>query len=174
MRGTLAAAFALWVAIVASRAAVAVQSTPYAGVLDEHPAIRYATEATHDRVARLNESLAAGSRSLASRPDSGYLRSVLEALDVPIESQLLVFSKTGIQGDVTSPANPRALFFNDSVVVGFIPGARYLEIAAQDPSQGVVFYIVDQRAPASRITRGGSCLTCHVSGSTLEVPGLIT
>src|SRR5215208_4703893 len=72
MRGTLAAAYALWMAILASQGAVAGQSTPYAGVLDEHPAIRYATAPTHDRVARLNEALAAGSRSLASRPDSGY------------------------------------------------------------------------------------------------------
>jgi hypothetical protein len=128
---------------------------------------------THDRVARLSESLTARQSSLSSRAESGYLRSVLDALGIPLESQLLVFSKTGIQSPVTGPANPRALFFNQSVVVGYIAGARYLEIASHDPEQGVVFYTVDQEAAAPAFERQTECLTCHVSSSTLEVPGLI-
>jgi hypothetical protein len=117
---------------------------------------------------------------------------MLEGVGISPESQLLVFSKTGLQRASTSPANPRALYFNDSVVVGYIPGARFLEIAAHDPEQGVVFYTVDQlvrpegpavfsadgsqiaKAPQPDIARGRNCLTCHVSGSTLDVPGMIT
>ena len=48
---------------------------------------------------------------------------VLEALGVPEESQLLVFSKTGVQRAYTSPHNPRAIFFDESVVVAYVPGA---------------------------------------------------
>ena len=33
---------------------------------------------------------------------------VLDALHVPVESQMLVMSKTGVQGLYTGPANPRA------------------------------------------------------------------
>jgi hypothetical protein len=48
-----------------------------------------------------------------------------------------------------------------------------LEIAAHDPQQGVIFYTLDQAADAPVLTRRTSCLSCHVSASTLNVPGLI-
>jgi hypothetical protein len=87
---------------------------------------------------------------------------------------VLVFSKSGIQRAFTSPENPRALYYNPSVVVGYIPGAPVLEIAAQDPQQGTVFYTLDQGAASEpRFVRGSTCLTCHVSASTLDVPGPI-
>jgi hypothetical protein len=104
---------------------------------------------------------------------TGYLVALLEALGVTPESQLLVFSKTGVQSAYTSPHNPRALFFDQSVAVGYVPGALAIELAAHDPQQGVVFYTLDQTNAAPVISRQRSCLTCHVSASTLEVPGMI-
>jgi hypothetical protein len=149
-------------------------SPAFPGVLDEHPAIQYAARATRDRVAKLNRALDEATVTLTYDHRNGYLGSILEALDVTADSQLLVFSKTGVQRDATSPYNPRALYFDDSVVVGFIPGARYLELAAHDPEQGVVFYTIDQTASAKpELTRRTNCLVCHVSASTLEVPGLL-
>jgi hypothetical protein len=144
-----------------------------AGVLDEHPSIQYAVRPTTDRVAKLNQALTQGGRSLQRDPRTGYLRPVLEALGVPMESQLLVFSKTGVQRTYISPQNPRALFFNESVVVGYVPGAPVIEVAAHDPQQGVVFYTLDQAAAGPVFTRRTSCLACHVSASTLDVPGMI-
>ena len=149
------------------------QQASWVGVLEEHPAIQYATRPTTDRVARLNQSGPRGEPSFPRDPRTGHLRNVLDALGVPVESQLLVFSKTGVQRAYTSPHNPRALFFNESVVVGYVPGAPLLEIASLDPQQAVIFYTVDQTAPAPAFVRGRSCLSCHVSASTLDVPGLI-
>ena len=147
---------------------------PYPGVLDEHPAVQYETRPTHDPVARLNDALRSGSRRLTHDTAVGYLRAVLAALEVPAESQVLVFSKSGIQRAFTSPQNPRALYYNRAVVVGYIPGAPVLEIAAQDPQQGTIFYTLDQDATGEpRFVRGTTCLTCHVSASTLDVPGPI-
>jgi hypothetical protein len=143
------------------------------GVLDEHPAIQYASRPTTDRVARLNRTLAAGGHSLQRDSQTGYLRPVLDALGIPLESQLLVFSKTGVQRAYTNPHNPRAIFFDESVAVGYVPGAPALELAAHDPQQGVVFYTLDQDAAAPVLTRRTSCLTCHVTASTLNVPGII-
>ena len=143
------------------------------GVLDEDPRIAYASRPTTDRVAALNQALAAGSRTLRREPRSGYLASVLDALGVPVESQLLVFSKTGVQRAYTGPHTPRAIFFNRSVVVAHVPGAPFLELAAQDPQQGVVFYTLDQTAATPALQRQTSCLTCHVSATTLNVPGMI-
>jgi len=168
-----------WLAIAATvlTASLAVRASgqapaPFPGLLDEHPAIQYASRPLSDPVARLNEALRAGARRLAHEPGLGYLRAVLTALEVPEESQLLVFSKSGIQRAFTGPDNPRALYFNPRVVVGYIAGAPALELAAQDPQQGTIFYTLDQGATsAPAFVRGATCLTCHVSSSTLDVPG---
>ena len=145
------------------------------GVLDEHPAIAWATRPTTDAVAALNRRLEAGEASLTFEPGSGYLRSVLAALDVSAASQMLVLSRTGVQRMVTSPANPRALFYNEQVSVGFIRRSPFLELIAHDAEQGAVFYTLDQR-PAERpaFSRQGGCVTCHVASATLEVPGFMT
>jgi hypothetical protein len=146
---------------------------PWGGVLDEHPRIAYASRPTTDRVAQLNQELASGARSLRRQPQTGYLAPVLEALGVPVESQLLVFSKTGVQRAYTGPHTPRAIFYDRSVVVAHVPGAPVIELAAHDPQQGVVFYTLDQAAETPAFTRRTSCLTCHVSATTMNVPGMI-
>jgi hypothetical protein len=145
----------------------------FSGSLD-HPAIEYARQPTNDAVTALNRSLADQTSQLKFDPQSGYLRSLLGALHLPIESQMLVFSKTGVQRGVTSPTNPRALFFNDTVVVGYIRAAPFLELAALDPRQGAVFYTLDQQERTNpSLVRRDSCLSCHVSYSSLDVPGFL-
>jgi hypothetical protein len=165
---------ALGLALVASASLIGQSRVPFAGTLDEHPAIRYAERPPVDRVAGVAERIATGGLVLMPEVGTGYLEPVLKALDIPIASQLLVFSKTGLQREHTGPANPRALYFNGSVVVGYIPGATSLEIASHDPQQGVMFYTLDQRAPMPpTFVRRTNCLTCHLSTSTLEIPGFI-
>src|SRR3974390_2212128 len=82
-----------------------------------HPAIAYDSTPPHDPVAELNRKLRSGAAHLTFENGSGYLRAVLQALHIPIESQVAVFSKTSLQLERISPSNPRTLFFNDSVVV---------------------------------------------------------
>ena len=166
-------AVAIGLAITTSALTAGQKPEPWAGVLDEHPNIQYAIRPTTDRVAKLNQALTGGTRSLRRDARTGYLLPVLEVLGVPAESQLLVFSKTGVQRAYTSPYSPRAIFFDESVVVAYVPGAPVIELAAHDPQQGVVFYTLDQAAGAPVITRRTSCLSCHVSASTLNVPGII-
>src|SRR4030095_1958873 len=101
--------------------------------------VAYAAQQPHDAIAQLNEKLAAGSATLAYEPGSGYLRSVLSALDVPLESQLAVFSKTSVQARIISPVNPRTLFFNDRVVVRW-PRGGFIEAAAVAPQLGRLFF----------------------------------
>jgi hypothetical protein len=178
MRAVSAAALLVVAALtyaVAADSAVPQAPGPFPGILDEHPAIQYATRPASDRVAALARALDEGRTTLSYREPAGYLNAVLHALGISPESQLLVFSKTGVQRASTSPLNPRALYFDDDVVVGYIPGARLLEIAAHDPEQGVIFYTIDQlSASAPDLERRTNCLTCHVSVATLDVPGLIT
>jgi len=172
---TRAALFAIVLACaVATASATSSQAREdWHGVLDQHPAIQYATRAPTDRVTTLNQALAGGSRTLQRDSRTGYLRALLAALGVAEESQLLVFSKTGVQRAYTGPHTPRALFFDASVAVGYIPGAPLIEIASHDAQQGVEFYTLDQNARSPSFTRATMCLSCHVSSTTLEVPGLI-
>jgi hypothetical protein len=173
MTRAFASIAALAFASVAVVAARQLSERPIAGVLT-HPAIAYATRPTSDAVADLGRRLDAGTAQLVFAPDSGYLRSALDALHVPVESQMLVMSKTGVQGLHTDPANPRAIYFNDTVTVGYIRGAPLLEFAVQDPEQGVVFYTIDQKPQARvAIDRPSSCLRCHIAYSTLHVPGML-
>lgn len=139
-----------------------------------HPKIDYSDGPTADVVADLKRKVDEGSASLRFEGRSGYLRSVMEALHVPAESQSVVFSKTSLQSHYISPSNPRAIFFSDDVSVAFIPDAPLLEIAVLDPHQGVVFYAISQR-PAERpqIVRSDSCLSCHEAHDTLDVPGML-
>ena len=162
-------------AVVGLRAAAAPLTERPMSVPLTNPAIGYFTRPTADVVAGLNRRMAEGTARLAFDERSGYLTSVLEALHVPVASQMLVMSKTGVQALYTEPANPRAIYFNDEVAVGYIHGAPLLEFAVQDPEQGVLFYTVEQKPQAQpRFERPSACVRCHQVYTTLHVPGLFT
>ena len=140
----------------------------------DHPAIQYAEGTLHDPVSRLRERMKAGEVKLPYDPQFGYLPAVLRALDVPVSSQVLVFSKTSFQAPRIAPRTPRALYFNDEVSVGWVQGGDVVELTALDPERGVLFYTVDQeRVAKPSLDRRGECLQCHASGGTLGVPGLV-
>ena len=142
-------------------------------VLDlEHPSFNYAAPARRNAVTRLSDKLAAGQASLQFDPGSGYLRSLLKELAVPIESQITVFSGASLQGRLIRPSNPRAIFFNDSVTVGWVRGG-FIEIAAHDAERGAVFFRLLQTPGLPTLFRENSCLSCHYSATTLGVPGFI-
>src|SRR5580698_9264042 len=112
-------------------------------ILPDDPAINYAGHPVRNAVAELNRKIQEGTVQLKFDGDQGYLRSVLDALKIPIESQVVAFSKTSVQSLRINPQNPRTLFFNDSVVVGWVRGG-FIELAAQDPGNGVIFYTLSQ------------------------------
>lgn len=138
----------------------------------DHPAIEYRHTPTQDAVSDLNARLETGATTLGFEPVTGYLRAVLQALDLPVESQVLVFSQTSFQAPHINEQNPRAVYFNDQVAVGWVRGGDVLEVAAQDPRQGTVFYALRQTAAAQPVLeRRDTCLSCHLSWDTRGVPG---
>src|SRR5437867_1720883 len=125
----------------------------------EDPAIGYSNASVDNAVSELNAKLGDGSVRLSFEGRSGYLRSALAALDISVDSQMLVFSPTSFQRKRISEANPRALFFNDRAALGWVRDGEIIEVAAQDEKLGVVFYTLDQRPvdrPAFR--RAFTCL----------------
>ena len=142
-------------------------------LIRNHPAIAYATAPVSDPVAQLNERLRRGEVTLQKDEHSGYLRSMLAALGVSIDSQVLVFSKTSFQAPRINPTNPRAIFFSDKVSVGFVRGGPVLEFVSQDPRQGSIFYTFEQsQSGTPQFERNDTCVSCHVSDATHYVPGL--
>jgi hypothetical protein len=140
----------------------------------DHPAIGYSVGPFGDAIAELNRRLESGSQRLAYDAETGYLKSVLEALKLSTRSQVLVYSRTSLQAPYIGPSNPRALYFSDDVVVGYIRGAPFLELAVLDSRRGVEFYTLAQReAQAPRLARGTDCLRCHESLASLDVPGML-
>lgn len=140
----------------------------------DHPAIEYKTRPTTDPVAELNRRIQDGQFQLKSDGQNGYLRSVLDALKIPVESQVLVFSETSLQSEFITQAKPRALYFNDTAAVGWVQGADTLEAAGFDPQQGVSFYQISQTpAPNAHFGRMQRCLECHDGTMTHGVAGLM-
>jgi hypothetical protein len=118
-----------------------------------------------DPVAALSHRIEQGAAQLPYDSVYGYLPALLEALGIPVESQVAVFSKTSIQLLRIQPSNARVLYFNDSVAVGWVPGG-FIELAAQDPGAGIRFYTLQQK-PDERLERRDVCLNCHKSATTL-------
>lgn len=125
-----------------------------------------------DPVSRLQRRIDQGSAKLEWSDAHGYLPSLLRHLAVPIESQMLVFSKTSFQLQRITPQTPRAIYFNDDVYVGWVQDGDVIEISAADPNKGGVFYTLDQTAAGKpKIVRRDECLQCHASPKTAGVPG---
>ena len=117
-----------------------------------------------DPVALLAKQIERGEVSLDYRSDGwGYLSSLLKHLDINVDSQILVFSKTSFQLPKIGPKTPRAIFFNDGVSVGSVQDGSVFELISLDPAQGLVFYTMDtQKADKPHFERRfGECLNCH-------------
>lgn len=139
----------------------------------EHVPISYSESEPDNAVSRLFAEIDAGEKALEYDPHFGYLKTLLDELDIPVSSQSLVFSKTSLQRNRISPRNPRSLYFNDDIYVGFCQSGDVLEISAADPQLGTVFYTIDQTdRETPRLKREtDSCLICHGSPHTKGVPG---
>lgn len=84
----------------------------------ERTPIEYSRSDATDPVAKLIDRIDEDDANrLRSANPGGYLNSLLKALQIPVSSQTLVFSKTSLQKHLISPSNPRAIYFNDDIYV---------------------------------------------------------
>lgn len=149
--------------------------TPSAKATDEfeRAPIEYSRSTPANCITRLQARLEQGELNLAYDKERGYLPALLEALRVPVESQMLVFSKTSFQLRRISPQTPRAVYFNDDAYVGYCQSGDVVEVSAVDPSLGTVFYTLSQEpAEHPQFERQvDNCLICHSSSRTEGIPG---
>ncbi len=138
----------------------------------DHPAIAYSSGPVHNPVAELNGQIRDGRVHLEFEGQSGYLRSALRALEIPIESQVAVFSQTSFQAPTITSTNPRAIYFSDNTAAAWVRGGEVIEVATHDRQQGAVFYVLQQEpTELPQFRRNDGCLLCHLSWETLGVPG---
>lgn len=139
----------------------------------ERDPINYQKTPARDSVTRLQSQLDADKVQLNFDERHGYLKSVLEQLEISSSSQVLVFSQTSFQLRRISRRRPRALYFNDESYVGWVQGGDVLEIMTTDPKQGAMFYTLSQeKTERPQLIRDrGQCIICHASSRTQGVPG---
>lgn len=139
----------------------------------EEDPIAYSTTEANNPISKLRDGLADGSIRLERDEAFGYLKAVLDYLKIPVESQLLVFSKTSLQRHPITPETPRAIYFNDDTYVGVVPGGEFVELSVADPVLGAVFYSFSKWSDGPpRIERkNDQCLQCHASSMTRDIPG---
>jgi len=125
-----------------------------------------------DPMSELLKRVSKGKITLDEKPGIALVRRLLEELQISESSQILVFSRTSLQRGVVSPTNPRAIYFNDEVYLGWMPNGR-IEIASSDPKKGFIFFfqreLSDQKAPL--FSRDRVCIECHAGSATNFLPG---
>jgi hypothetical protein len=149
-----------------------VTGTLHAADYDAEP-INYEKAAANNAIERLQQRLDAGKTKLKRDEKFGFLPALLKELNVPVSSQMLVFSKTSFQFRRINPQAPRAIYFNDDVYVGFCQKGPMLEVSVADPNLGTVFYSLQQTPTAKpKFARHNeSCMICHGSSRNEGLPG---
>ena len=135
----------------------------------------YWTRPLTDRFTQFKIALESGKLSLDRSSEKAFVVSLLKALNISPSTQTLVYSTTSLQLSRISPRNPRALYYNLDIYLGWVPGGK-IEIASIDPALGGIFYIFDiprgREAPI-RIERSTRCFNCHAEFEIGRIPGLL-
>ena len=138
---------------------------------------QYYSAIPDDSFARLYKTLTDKKREqIQFKNEREALAALLHDLNISKHSQVLVFSNTSLQLSKISAKSPRAVYFNDDLYVGYVPGG-FIEIIGIDSRLGAIPYLFklpqkgnSQYPPIRRSTR---CMRCHASEQTGQVPGLL-
>ncbi|QIF02756.1 hypothetical protein [Roseimicrobium sp. ORNL1] len=132
---------------------------------------------SRDPVALLWRRVESGQTKLDTSSDKAFLSSLLKELNIPAESQVLVFSKTSLQKTLISPSTPRALYYSEECYIGWVQGGD-LEVVSSEPGGDLQYYLIHRPRPAPspakpRLIRSNQCASCHVGGD-LQVQSVYT
>lgn len=117
-----------------------------------------------DPVAALAEELKAGGKPLVFAPSAlGYVPDLMRRLNVADDSQVLAFSRSSFQAGFVGPANPRAIYFNDTVSVAYIPDAPLIELWAVGRDGRVRFYTMENARAGAALREDEDCNFCHAA-----------
>ena len=134
----------------------------------------YLKRTPNDAFTQVLDDIHSGKAKLDHTSEKAYLKSLMGTLGISPSSQLLVFSTTSLQLSRISPRNPRAIYFNEDVYLGWVPGGQ-IEMIGIDPQWGAITYMYDlPRTEAHpEILRATRCMNCHASSDVGGAPGLL-
>ena len=92
----------------------------------------YFSKEAKDPVTLLMKRVHRGEVQIKEPNGKPLVERLLRELGLDRDTQVLVFSRTSLQRREVSYSNPRALYFNESVYLGWMPDGR-IEIASFDP-----------------------------------------
>lgn len=141
----------------------------------EQAPIHYSETQPKDAAYELEAMMKAGKVKIDRKNAWTVLQGILKQFQIPMESQVMVFSKTSKQNDRISPQTPRVIYYGDNAYVGYSVGGS-LEISTIDPLLGPIFYLLDPEVAAPQplhFERDQSCLSCHGGPFSPGVPGVI-
>jgi len=161
LRLRLIFAFAIWLRLTVGAAMAEPAAEPW--------------KTSNDPVARLWQRMEHGQVHLPTADPKAFLASVLRELEIPIESQVLVFSKTSLQNSLISPATPRAIYFSEEAYAGWCQGG-VCELIGIDPERGPQFYTLSVpyvRGERPELATSDTCFSCHEGSRTAGVRGML-
>ena len=138
---------------------------------------QYLEKEPQDPFSKIMKSLEEGEGPNDYGNEMEYIEALLAKLKISKHSQQLVFSTTSLQLSRISPRNPRAIYFNEDLYLGYVPGGQ-IEIIGIDPEIGAIPYIFSpptskDKAWRPTIIRSRRCMNCHASPDIGGVPGLL-
>lgn len=162
-----------WLVAASLTAGLAFPAVGYEGMYEQAP-INYSNTQPDGPVARLQRKLDAGEVRLDRADEKVFLRELMGQFGIPVESQVLVFSKTSHQNPLISPETPRAVYFGDNVYLGWVQHG-VVEVADMSPTLGMTYYVLDHRDRSQplKFVRTSSCLDCHAGSRVNNLPGMM-
>ncbi len=148
------------------------------GVYSQEPAyeqapILYSESEPVTRLTKIRDRIEQGEDLLSGATGQEKLGKLLTLLEVPLESQVLVYSKTSAQNSLIAPEHPRAIYFSDNAYVGWVQNGN-IEVITFDKKLGMVFHLLDiTQGNKVKFIRDQSCLNCHGESSTNNWPGIM-
>jgi hypothetical protein len=103
----------------------------------DYPGVGYSRPAKQNRIWRLQQRLASGQQVLDWESKSGYVRSLLAALEIGADSQVVVFSKTSLQTELITERTPRAIYSTTTPISASFRAAATSSCSASMRSSGL-------------------------------------
>ena len=145
------------------------------GLFYEDAPFHYSDSVPRDPLARLVKQMESGEIAMDTSDDKAFLKDLLRKLNVPIASQVMVYSKTSFQNSRILPSRPRALYFSEDYYIGWVQGGD-IEVISIDPNLGPIFYVLEiPTRPEHKpiLIRPMECMNCHGGSRTEGIPGML-
>ncbi|MEZ5433203.1 MAG: hypothetical protein R3F31_18995 [Verrucomicrobiales bacterium] len=136
------------------------------------PEHAYWTRPLNDPFTRIKADLEAGRLPLDYSSEKNCVISLLKHLKNSHSLPDVGLPPRACNSGSFPPQSP-ALYFNEEIYLGYIPGGR-IEIVSLDPELGAFTFLTCRvPVPLRTVERSNRCMNCHAGDDTGKVPGIV-